>query len=329
MDWNTAITRLLGCKYPIMQGAYAGLGTWEFAAAAAKTGVHGTITASTSRTPEKLREDIRRCRETVADSGGCFGVNLTYASMSEEVMNQLLEVCIEEQVPVETASYKPDNVARRIKGTGIPWIHKTARIRDAIHAEKLGADAVIMVGLEGVGFKNPEQLPLLITITWGIRQLNIPLIAAGGIGDARGLLGALAMGAEGIMMGTAFMATRECRMNDAAKQRMVALKPDDAEVSYRILSKPNPDEYAEVMKLRSELPLEKWLRLVHKATMRDSNWRQIIDAPESTMPTRITSSLGSLAVGFIDDVPTCQELIDKIIGDAESIRRNSWLFTDG
>jgi nitronate monooxygenase len=324
MKWTTKVTELLGCRYPILQGALAGLGNWQFAAAVANAGAHGVITASVSRTPEQLRTDIRKCRDETSGCQGSFGVNLTFVSMSLPEMKKMLEVCIEERVPIETAAYRPDSLAPRIKESGLPWIHKTARIRDAVFAESLGVDAVIVVGLEGVGFKNPEQLPTLTTITWGVRQLKIPLIASGGIGDARGLLGALGMGAEGIMMGTAFMATKECPMTEKAKQALVESSAGDPEVYQRVLFKANPKDYLEVMRLRAELPLDKWLRVLERVNRRDPNWREAITESSGAAPRRI-SRLGSLAVGVIDQVPTVKELIDNIIKDAET-SVNSWKY---
>lgn len=235
MEWKTRITEMFGCKYPILEGAYAGFGSWEFAAACANAGVHGLITASTSRTPEQLREDIKSCRKATR---GSFGVNLSFGICPR--IDEMLEVCIEKRVPVETAIYKPDSLAPRIKDSGIPWIHKTARVKDALHAEELGADAVIVVGLEGVGFKNPDQLPTLVNVTWGAPQFKVPFVAAGGIGDARGLLGALAMGAEGIMMGTAFMATVECPTNRPSKVDLVNSSPDNPRLRCGYFRMPAP-----------------------------------------------------------------------------------------
>ena len=172
MEWKTRITDLLGCKYPILEGAYKGLGNWKFAAAIADTGAFGLITASVYRTPEKLREAIRNCRDA---TDGVFGVNLSFGICPR--IEEMLEVCIEEQVPLETAGYKPDSLVPRIKEAGLTWVHKCARIRDAVHAERLGADAIIVVGLEGVGFKNPEQLPTLITTIQAKRELQELLTA--------------------------------------------------------------------------------------------------------------------------------------------------------
>ena len=313
MEWKTRVTELLGCKYPILEGAFAGFGDWQFAAAVAETGAHGLITASVCQTPEKLREDIRKCRDATE---GSFGVNLSFGICPR--IEEMLEVCIEEGVQVETAIFKPDSLAPRIKEGGIPWIHKAARVKDALHAESLGADAVIVVGLEGVGFKSPEQLPTLINVTWGAKQFKVPFIAAGGIGDARGFMGALGMGADGIMMGTAFMATRECSISEASKVGMVESRPDNPRLRFRVLSHADPKDYAEVMKKRSELPLSEWLRMLERIQPKDFDWRGPADISE---PSRV----GSMALGVIDSVPTVKEFVDSIVQGAEELIE-SWQF---
>ncbi len=307
MEWKTRVTELFDCKYPILEGAYAGFGNWQFAAACAEAGAHGCITASTSRTPEQLQEDIRSCRKATS---GSFGVNLSFGICPR--IEDMLEVCIEEKVPVETAIYKPDALAPRIKEGGIPWIHKSARVKDAQHAEEMGADAVIVVGLEGVGFKSPEQLPTFITTSWGSKQVKVPFVAAGGIGDARGFLGALAMGADGIMMGTAFMATKECPTNEASKQGMVETSPDNPRLRWRVLSHASPKDYAEVLRKRGDLPLSEWLPMLERIQPKDTDWEGDPSIPE---PSRV----GSLAVAAIDSIPTVKEFIDGIIREAEEM----------
>lgn len=231
MRWKTKITDLLGCRYPILQGATERIGTWQFAAAVAQTGAHGTITASVSKTPEKLRDDIRRCRDAAR---GTFGVNLSIGLCPQ--IDRMLEVCIDEKVPIETSIYKPDALAPRIKESGLPWIHKSARVKDALHAQEVGADAIILVGVEGAGIKNPEQLPTMTTILWGVRALRVPVIAAGGIGNARSFLSALALGAEGVMMGSALMATAESPIDEEYKKKILALGLEDAAFRKRVLT---------------------------------------------------------------------------------------------
>lgn len=166
------------------------------------------------------------------------------------------------------------------------WIHKAARVKDALHAEKLGPDALIVVGLEGAGIKNPEQLPTMTTVVWGTKQIKLPLIAAGGIGDAHGFLGALAMGADAVMMGTAFLVTKECPIEDAVKAAILRSSPDDPETRQRVMS-----------------PVV---------------WRGTPDsAAEPTLPD--LSKAVSFAAGVLDHVPTVKELIDSIICGAEEI----------
>jgi NAD(P)H-dependent flavin oxidoreductase YrpB (nitropropane dioxygenase family) len=286
MEWETKITDLLGCKVPILQGATEGLGVWQFAAAIAEAGAHGTITASVSKTPEQLREDIRRCKDA---TNGTFGVNLSIGICPQ--IGEMLEVCIAEQVPVETALYKPDALAARIKQSGLEWIHKSARVRDAVHAQELGVDAVILVGLEGGGFKNPAQLPTMTTLLHGVRRLSVPVIAAGGIGDARGFLGALALGAEGVMMGSAFLTTKESPISQKYKEAMIRLNLDDPEFRNRVMTPRIFDPKAP------------------RQAAEDINWADAV----------------SFSVAGIDQVLSVKELLEKITSEAEAILKG-WRF---
>ena len=285
MQWKTKITELLGCKYPILQGATDQIGTWQFAASIADTGAHATITAAVSKTPENLRDDIRRCRDA---THGSFGVNLSFGFSQR--MEEMLEVCIAEQVPLETSAYKPDALAPRIREAGLKWIHKTARIKDAVHAQELGAQAIILVGLEGAGLKSPQQLPTMTTILEGRRKLSVPVIAAGGIGNARGFLGALALGAEGIMMASAFLTTKECPISGEIKRKMLQLRLDDPEFCKRVLT-PLPLNPNDLIKMDSQ----------------EIDWSQTV----------------SFAVAGIDHILTVQELICGIISDAEAVLHSS------
>jgi nitronate monooxygenase len=262
------------------------LGVWQFAAAIAEAGAHGTITASVSKTPEQLRDDIRRCKDA---TNGTFGVNLSIGICPQ--IDEMLEVCIAEQVPVETALYKPDVLAARIKQSGLKWIHKSARVRDAVHAQELGVDAVILVGLEGGGFKNPAQLPTLTTLLHGVRRLSVPVIAAGGIGDAHGFLGALALGAEGVMMGSAFMTTKESPISQKYKEAMIGLNLDDPEFRNRVMTPRIFDPKAP------------------RQAAEDINWADAV----------------SFSVAGIDQILSLKELLEKITSEAETILKG-WRF---
>ncbi|MDP6509847.1 MAG: nitronate monooxygenase [Dehalococcoidia bacterium] len=313
MRWETRITELLDCEYPIIQGALSRIGNWKFAAAVSNAGAHGCLTAAVSLTPDKLRDDIRRCRDA---TGKPFSVNITVGMCP--YIDEMLEVCLEEGVEViETAVFNADVIGKRVKDAGRKWVHKTATIKHALHAEQQGADALILVGLEGIGFKNAAQLPTMTTIAWAARQLKVPVIAAGGIGDARTFLGALGLGAEGVMMGTAFMATQECPISERFKQRMVETDPDNPYLRNTVLAPPNPKDFEAVMSKRDEMPLEKWLTALERVMLKHDDWML---APEMWNEDydRI-SSLMSFAVTYIDQIPTVKEFVDGIIGGARDI----------
>jgi len=313
MQWKTKVTELLGCEYPIIQGALSRIGNWKFAAAVSNAGAHGCLTAAVSLTPDKLRDDIRRCRDATDKP---FSVNITVGMCPH--IDEMLEVCLEEGVEViETAVFNADVIGRRVKDAGRKWVHKTATIKHALHAEQQGADALILVGLEGIGFKNAAQLPTMTTIAWAARQLKVPVIAAGGIGDARTFLGALGLGAEGVMMGTAFMATQECPISERFKQRMVEADPDNPYLRNTVLAPPNPKDFEAVMSKRDEMPLEKWLTALERVMLKHDDWML---APEMWNEDydRI-SSLMSFAVTYIDQIPTVKEFVDGIIGGARDI----------
>lgn len=316
MEWKTRVTEMLGCKYPIIEGAYAKQGSWKFAAAIARAGCHGLITATTPGTPEKLRESIKRCREAIDGSGGSFGVNISIGICPEP--EKFIEVCIEEKVPLETAVYRPDALAPLIKEGGLLWMHKSARIKDAVHAEKLGADAVIVVGLEGTGFKQAEQLPTMMTTLLAKKQIKIPFISAGGIGEARGFLGALAMGADGVMMGTAFMATKEFPISTRAKEAIVKVDPFDLELRHRVIGSVDPAAHAEVMSLRDKVPWELWLSMLERVNLKDPDWKK---PPERWSDAEQIARLRvvSLAAAFVESVPPVKDFINGIIHEAEAL----------
>ncbi len=315
MEWKTRVTKLLGSEYPIVQGAFAGFGTSAIAAPVSEAGGFGIITAAALRTAEGLREDIRKAR-SITDKP--FGVNLTVGSSAS--VDEVREVAIQERVPVvETSGYRSDAHGRRLKEAGVKWIHKVATVQHALAAERQGADAVVIVGLEGDGFKSIAQLPTLISITKAVRLIKIPILAAGGIGDARGFLAALAMGAEGVYMGTAFMATKECPIGDQHKKALVEAQPWDLKRRNRILGPPNAEEYQRIMRERDSMPEAQWLRRLESVMFKEAPdgpfSKDLAEDPEEVL--RIVG--GSLAVGVIDKIVTVKELIDSIISGAEQI----------
>lgn len=306
MKWNNRVTQLLGSKYPIMLGAYEGFGRSAIAAPVSEAGGFGIITAHALRTPQRLREDIRKAK---AMTDKPFGVNFSVGLVPQ--MDEMLEVAIEEGITVvETSVFRADEYAKRLKEAGVKWIHKVATVHHALAAESQGADAVTIVGLEGIGFKHVSQLPTLVAVTWAAKRMKIPVIAAGGIGDARSFVAALGMGAEGICMGTAFLATKECPISEKHKQSLVDASPTDPSFRNLALSPPDPADYDAVMKERETMPMGQWLKRLEKAMLKQS--------PDKPWKSKRMAG-GSLAVAYIDKVVTVKELIDDIVAGAEDI----------
>ncbi len=290
--WQTKITEMLGIEYPIIQGAYGGFGTSALAGPVSEAGGLGIITASALRTPERLREDIAKAK-SMTDKP--IGVNLSPGMLPN--IDEMLEATIEEGITVvETAGGSSAAYGKRLKEAGVVWIHKVATVRHAVSAEKQGADAVVIVGIEGAGGKSPIQVTTLINIPLAAKVIKIPIIAAGGIGDARSFMAALAMGAEAVYLGTVFMATKECPISDRYKQRMVDSSPFDPVLRARVFAPPGA-ETAEMIRQAGGVPIPE----------------------EDDEGTRISGV--SLAVAAVDKVVTVKELIDDMITGAEVIRR--------
>lgn len=319
--WKTKVTEMLGIRYPIIEGGFGSFGTSALAVPVSEAGGLGMITATALRTPEGLRQDIRLARSLTAKP---FGVNLTLMACPN--IDEMCEVVIEEGVPVvETAGYRADKYGKRLQAAGAKWIHKVATVKHALAVEQQGADAVVIVGLEGAGFKSTLQIPTLVSIPWAVKQLKIPVIAAGGIGDARGFMAALAMGAEAVYLGTAFMATKECPISERHKQSMAEADPTEPKYRERCLAPPKPEELQRVMAERDSLPVDKWLVRLERVMLKDSADvpdPTEIDLTEEAMEAELLRSLpGSLAVAVIDRVVSVRELIENIISEAEEIRR--------
>jgi nitronate monooxygenase len=234
MEWKTRITEMCGCRYPIIQGAFAGFGKSTLAAPVSEAGGFGIITAHALGSAKKLRQDIQNGK-MITDNP--FGVNFTIlpSLFPEEYYEKMVEVVIDEGIKtVFTSAYKAKKIGDRVHEAGLNWIHKVATMKHALAAEKHGADAVVIVGLEGTGFKNPLQNTTLINMVMANRLLKIPFIAAGGIGDARGFLAALALGAQGVYVGTGFMATKECPISEGVKHKLIEQSSFDPDLYLKL-----------------------------------------------------------------------------------------------
>jgi len=276
MRFANCLTRMLGVRYPIIQGAFGHAGTSALAAPVSQAGGLGILTSISYPSPEALRQDIRKAREATDQP---FAVNFTLwkGEIDNDYHRGYIEVALEEGIrTVFTSGYDGSTIGRIFKGAGRTWIHKCATLKHGLAAESKGADAIVLVGLEGTGYKNEEQHTTLINITAGRRMIRVPLIAAGGIGDARGFLGALAMGASGIYMGTAFMATREFQAPLKFKQRIIRQDITDPRTirgiygmkhglapslaSGVLRSVPSVQEFVETLIREAEAILEEWSR---------------------------------------------------------------------
>jgi NAD(P)H-dependent flavin oxidoreductase YrpB (nitropropane dioxygenase family) len=316
--WKTRVTEMLGMEYPIIQGSFGGFGTSALGMAVSEAGGLGMITSNAFRTPEKLREDIHRLK---SKTNKPFAVNLT---MSVGNIDKMIDVIIDEGVPVvETSAYRADVYGKRLQEAGIKWIHKVATIKHALSAEAQGVDAVVIIGLEGTGFKSPMQLPSLIGIPWAVRQMKIPIIVGGGVGDSYGFMAALAMGAEAVYIGTAFLATKECPIPDRYKQILVEGNPVDPRFRDRILGPKNTEKYNEILGRKGTISDDEWLIELEAAMsnqpIEGGGLRTVVQGGD--IEAILDFAPGSLAIAVIDKVITVKELIESIIAGAEAIRR--------
>src|SRR5688572_24639041 len=220
MTLTTKFTETFGVEHPVVQGGMQWVGRAELVAAVANGGGLGFITALTQPTPDDLRREIDRCR-SLTDKP--FGVNLTilpainpppYAEYRQAIIDSGVKI-------VETAGYKPQEHVDHFKAHGIKVIHKCTAVRHALSAERMGVDAISIDGFECAGHPGEDDIPGLILIPAAADKLKIPMVASGGFGDARGLVAALALGADGINMGTRFMCTVESPIHERVKQFLV------------------------------------------------------------------------------------------------------------
>jgi len=310
----------LNIEYPIIQGALSGLGNWEFAAAVSNAGALGCFTAAVARTPDKLRSQIRLLRRKVGDKP--FSVNISLFMCPHQ--DEMFKVAVEEGVPViETSVYAiPDEWVDLMKDNGIIWFHKVTTLRHALHAEKQGADAIIIIGLEGFGFKNPRQLPTMTAVPWIKKNLNVPVIAGGGIGDPHTFLAALALGADAAYIGSAFLTTEEAPLPREIKEKLIKLRPDDPSLIYRILAPPSQKDFQEVMGLRGKVPMEKWVAMMERVLLKDPDWR---DAPyvwEEYIAGENVYKFVSFAASYPNKIMSVKEFVEWLVEGAESILKN-------
>lgn len=311
---KTRFTELFGVEHPIAQGGMQWVGTAELVSAVADAGALGFLTALTQPTPEALTKEIARCREMTDKP---FGVNLTILpSINPPPYAEYRQAIIESGIKaVETAGYKPQEHVTEFKKHGIKVIHKCTAVRHAVSAEKMGVDAISIDGFECAGHPGEDDIPGLVLIPAAADKVRIPILASGGFADGRGLVAALALGADGINMGTRFCATREAPIHEGIKSAIVANDERATELlfrSYRNTARVAKNKVAvEAVAIeRAGNPFEDIAHLVRGA--RGKEGLELGD------PDHGIWTVG-MVQGLIDDVPTVRELIDRMIHDAEAL----------
>jgi NAD(P)H-dependent flavin oxidoreductase YrpB (nitropropane dioxygenase family) len=310
----TRFTRMVGVEHPIMQGGMMWVGRAELAAAVSNAGGLGVVTALTQPTPDDLRREIERCR-TMTDKP--FGVNLTILpSVSPPPYAEYRRAIIDSGVTiVETAGHKPQEHVEDLKGHGITVIHKCTAVRHALSAERMGVDAISIDGFECAGHPGEDDIPGLILIPAAADRVKIPLIASGGFGDGRGLVAALALGAEGINMGTRFCATVESPIHDRIKQFIVGNDERSTNLIFRRfhntgrVAKNSVSDSVVEISLRSDAVFEDIRPLVGGALGRKALETGDLDAG---------LIWAGQVQGLIHDIPTCQQLLSRMISEAEA-----------
>jgi NAD(P)H-dependent flavin oxidoreductase YrpB (nitropropane dioxygenase family) len=317
---KTRITELFGIKHPIIQGGMHYVGYAEMASAVSNAGGLGIITGLTQSTPEDLAKEIKRCHGMTDKP---FGVNLTILPMFaappyEEYMRAIIEGGVK---IVETAGRSPEAFMPTLKANGVKVIHKCTSVRHSLKAERIGCDAVSVDGFECGGHPGEDDVPGLILLSRAAETLKIPYVASGGMGNARSLVAALALGADGINMGTRFIATVEAPVHMNVKKALV----EADELSTRLIMRP----LRNTERVLTNAAVEK-IRAIEKEKGADVGIEDIYPLVAGTQNRKVLQegemdaaawSCGMVA-GLIHDIPTCKDLIERIVREAETILRS-------
>jgi NAD(P)H-dependent flavin oxidoreductase YrpB (nitropropane dioxygenase family) len=315
---KTRITEMFGIEHPIIQGGMHYVGFAELAAAVSNAGGLGIITGLTQGTPEKLAAEIAKCRELTDKP---FGVNLTFLpSVNSPDYGGLIKVIIEGGVKVvETAGNNPQAVLPHLKDAGIKVIHKCTSVRHSLKAQAIGCDAVSVDGFECGGHPGEDDIPNMILLPRAADELDIPFVASGGQADGRSLVASLAMGADGINMGTRFIATKEAPVHENVKQAIVAASELDTRLVMRSLRNTE--------RVMTNDAVERLIEKERKLGA-DLKFEDIIEEvagvyPQIMMEGEMDAGAWScgMVAGLIHDIPTCKDLIDTIMAEADQIIR--------
>lgn len=316
MVLKTRVTEMLGIEHPIVQGGMHYVGYAEMAAAVSNAGGLGLVTALTQPTPEDLRNEIRKCRSLTSKP---FGVNITLLpALVPPNYGAYLQVIVEEGVKiVETAGNKPGEIVKALKAHGVTVIHKCVSIRHALSAERLGVDIISMDGYECAGHPGEDDIGNWLLLAKAGRTLSVPFLASGGVGTGSQLAAALALGADGVNMGTRFMATKEAPIHENIKKKLVECDEKDTTHVFRSLKNTERvfknSQAAKVQAVERERPgdIAAIGPLVKGALYREA-------FQKTGDPDNSVWSCG-VVMGLIDDIPSCQDLLARMVAEAEEI----------
>jgi NAD(P)H-dependent flavin oxidoreductase YrpB (nitropropane dioxygenase family) len=309
---KTRVTEMLGIRYPIIQGGMQWIGRAELASAVSNAGGLGILTALTQESPEALSREIRRC-QNMTDKP--FGINLTILpSVTPPPYADYVDAIIESGIKVvETAGNSPKDFITRFRDNGVRIVHKCTSVRHALSAERNGVDMISIDGFECAGHPGEDDVGGLILIPIAARKLKIPVIASGGIGDGWGLAAALALGAEGVNMGTRFCAVKEAPLHDNIKQALVHATERDTHLIFRtlhntgrVLKTPVSDEVVSMERRPGGCAFDDIRSLVS-----GQRGRAALESGDLNAGLVWAGEV----VGLIDDIPTCAELIERMVAE--------------
>lgn len=315
MALRTRITEMLGIEHPIVQGGMMWVGTAEMASAVSNAGGLGILTALTQPTPDDLRREIDRCG---AMTDKPFGVNLTILpSVNPPPYADYRRAIIESGVKiVETAGGKPQEHVEDFKAHGLTVLHKCTSVRHALSAERMGADIISIDGFECAGHPGEDDVPGLVLIPAAADQVGVPMLASGGIGDGRGLVAALALGAEGVNMGTRFCATVEAPIHQNVKDFLVANGERDTRLIFR--------GFRNTGRVARNSVSEQVVEISARPGAVFADVQPLVSGAKGRVALR-TGDLDAGLIwagqvqGLIRDIPTCAELVARIMAEAEEI----------
>ncbi|WP_026584273.1 NAD(P)H-dependent flavin oxidoreductase [Bacillus sp. J33] len=315
MNWNTKVTEMLGIQYPIIQGGLAHLAYSELAAAVSNAGGLGQVTAMSLSSPEKLREEIQKVKKLTDKP---FGVNFAIGQHGRP-FSEYLDIAIEEKVPViSMTGGNPAPIFDQLKGVNVKKLVLVAAKRQAVKAEELGADAVMVVGQEGGGHLGRDDIGTFVLVPQVVDAVSIPVIASGGIGDGRGMMAALSLGAEGIEMGTRFVATQECvHASSLYKNRLVEGAENDTIVIKRTIGAP------------ARVIANTWTEKILEIEKQNGGYEQLKDYISGNANKKYIYegnenegfAWAGQVMGLIKDVPAVNELFKRMIAEGEAIRK--------